>query len=161
MKYIILIILLVSCARMNPKEYPLAGKTSIIKENHEDFLMLLNKWNYLKARNFIEDENVPKVGYQIQDVQDFDELITQCYHYEDKTKEIRVSKKYWKKLSELEKKYILFKQLAICDLDIPLSYKVDPYGTPVSMMYFDMIGEEILKKNWGFYEYSLLQKYPQ
>lgn len=160
MKNIILILLLITgCAGVDQRIYDIAGKTAIIKKNNNEFLMLLNKWDYLKSRNFIEEENTTKVGYQNQDIQDFDELVAQCYHYEDKTKEIRVSKKYWKKLSELQQKYVLFKQLAICDLDLPLSYKVDPYGTPLSMMHFEMINEDKLEKNWGFYEHSLLLNY--
>jgi hypothetical protein len=151
-------LLIVGCAVV-PIKYPNVGEHALIKDSHDDFTLLLNQWTVLKRANHIDKPNMVAIGYMHQENEDFDELVAQCYHYEDKTREIRVTKKYWKKLSRLQQKYVIFKQLAMCDLDLTLSYKKDPYGTPVSMMYFDTIEEDTLKQNWGYYVNSLLLDY--
>lgn len=156
----ILFFALIGCSTNQLSKHQTVGKTSLIKENDSAFTLILNQWDVLKRKHNVPNETDSlHVGFLDQENPDFNQFIALCYHYEDNSKEIRISKKYWLKLGRLQQKYILFRQLAICDLDIPLSYKTDPYGTPLSMMYFELIDPSILKKYWSHYEYSLLMDY--
>lgn len=116
---------------------------------NDDISEYVNRFETHGKKYYGDQSTVGNISYYFENM-GFSEIAGYC-QVDDNEKKIVINSVSWSKYTDLEKEELLFHELGHCVLYRGHLNEVFPDDTPVSIMYYRVMNEDVYKEKYDYY----------